>query len=240
MRRFALVLAPAAVLTLAGLSGCGADLTLPDSTAAGLALAVVGGNSQTGTVGQALPNPVVVQVRTEAGQPIANREVAFAPADSGVATSFDPDTAVTDASGRAITTWVLGTAPGVYNAEARIVALADAPPPVPLQAAAVAGTPDTVRAVSPTGQPGHRSQTLPEPLVVMVLDRFGNPVAGAEVDWEVEAGGGQVSQEHVPTESDGTSRVTWTLGVGIGLQKVTAEMDGAVGSPVTFTAAVLF
>jgi hypothetical protein len=239
MRRFALVLAPAAVLTLAGLSGCGADLTLPDSTAAGLALAVVGGNGQTGTVGQALPNPVVVQVRTEAGQPIANREVEFAPADSG-ATSFNPATAVTDASGRAISTWVLGTAPGVYNAEARIVALDDAPPPVPLQAAAVAGTPDTIRAMSPTGQPGHRNQTLPEPLVVMVVDRFGNPVAGAEVDWDVEAGGGEVSQERVATASDGTSRVTWTLGVGIGLQQVTAEVDGAVGSPVTFTAAVLF
>jgi hypothetical protein len=28
--------------------------------------------------------------------------------------------------------------------------------------------------------------------------------------------------------------------VGIGLQQVTAEVDGAVGSPVTFTAAVLF
>ena len=239
MRGFAFVLAPAAVLTLVGLSACGADLTLPDSTAAGLALAVVGGNGQTGTVGQALPNPVIVQVRTETGEPMGNREVAFAPAD-GEATSFDPDTAVTDASGRAITTWVLGTAPGAYTAEARIVGPGDVPLPVPIQAAAVAGSPDTIRAVSPAGQPGNRNQTLPDPLVVMVLDRFGNPVEGAEVHWEVTAGGGEVSGERVATAADGTSRVTWTLGEGIGLQKATAEVDGAAGSPVTFAAAVLF
>lgn len=239
MRRIALVLAPAAVFALAGLPGCGADLTLPDSTAAGLALAVVEGNGQTGTVGQALPNPVVVQVRTDGGQPMANRQVVFAPAGDE-ATSFDPDTAVTDASGQAVTRWVLGTAPGVYTGEARIVALGEVPPAVPLQAAAVAGTPDTVRALSPTGQPGRRNQTLPEPLVVMVVDRFGNPVSGAEVRWNVTAGGGQISQERVATLADGTSRVTWTLGVGFGLQQVTAEVPKATGSPVMFTAAVLF
>lgn len=239
MRRFALVLGPIVALVLAGPSGCGGDLTLPNSTAAGLALAVVGGNGQTGTVGQPLPDPVVVQVRTEAGQPMEGRQVAFAPAAGGT-TTFDPDTAVTDASGQAVTHWVLGTAPGVYTGEARIVALGETPPAVPLQAAAVAGTPDTIRAVSPTGQPGRRNQTLPEPLVVMVVDRFGNPVQGAEVEWEVTEGDGEVSQERVATAADGTSRVTWTLGGGIGLQKVTAEVDDVSGSPVTFTAAVLF
>ncbi len=239
MREFARVVGLATALALPGMWGCGGDLTLPESTGAGLALAVVGGNGQQGTVGQPLPNPVVVLVRSDAGQPIANRQVEFAPAE-GQATSFDPDTAITDSRGEAVTKWVLGTAPGVYTAEARIVALGDAPPPVPLQAAAVAGTPDTIRPMSHTGQPGQPNQTLPEPLVVMVLDRFGNPVAGAEVAWSVAAGGGQVSADRVATAADGTSSVTWTLGAGIGLQRVTANVGGASGSPVTFTAVVLF
>jgi hypothetical protein len=239
MRRFARVLHPVAGLVLAGALGCGGDLTLPDSTAAGLALAVVGGNGQQGTVGQALPNPVVVQVRTDGGQPIPNRQVVFAPTE-GQTTTFDPDTAVTDAKGEAVTSWVLGTAPGTYTAEARIVAQGDAPPAVPLQAAAVAGTPDTIRAVSPTGQAGRRNQTLPNPLVVMVVDRFGNPVQGAEVAWSVVAGGGEVSGDRVATAPDGTSSVTWTLGSGFGLQRVVAEVGGATGSPISFSAAVVF
>lgn len=238
MRQFGQLYATAAVV-LAALTGCGGDLTLPDATGAGLALAVVGGDRQQGTVGDTLPQPVVVLVRTEGGQPIANREVAFAPGE-GQATSFTPDTAITGPDGKAVTRWVLGTSPGQYTAVATIVAQADAPPPVTIQASAVAGTPDTVRALSETAQPGRRNQTLPNPLVVQVVDRFGNPVAGADVEWDVEEGGGQVSSEHVPTAADGTSSVSWTLGGGFGLQRVTAEVDGAHGSPVTFTAAVLF
>jgi len=49
-----------------------------------------------------------------------------------------------------------------------------------------------------------------------------------------------VSSEHVATAADGTSSVSWTLGSGFGVQQVTAEVHGAHGSPVTFTAAVLF
>ena len=238
MRRIGLLFAPTAV-ALAALVGCGGDLTLPDATGAGLALAVVGGDRQQGTVGEPLPQPVVVLVRTEGGQPMANREVAFAPAE-GQATSFAPDTAITGADGKAVTQWVLGTAPGQYTAVATIVAEADVPPPVTIQASAIAGTPDTVRALSETARPGRRNQTLPDPLVVQVVDRFGNPVAGADVEWRVVAGGGNVSAEHVPTADDGTSSVSWTLGGGFGLQRVTAEVTGATGSPVAFTAAVLF
>jgi hypothetical protein len=237
MRWIGLLYGPAAA-ALAILTGCGGDLTLPDATGAGLALAVVGGDRQQGTVGEALPQPVVVLVRTESGQPMANREVAFAPAE-GQVTSFTPDTAVTGADGRAVTQWVLGTLPGEYTAVATIVAEADVPPPVTIQASAVAGTPDTVRAVSKTAQPGGRNQTLPDPLVVQVVDRFGNPVPGAEVEWDVVAGGGSVSSERVVTTGDGTAGVNWTLGSGIGLQQVTAEVVGAKGSPVMFTAAVL-
>lgn len=238
MRRFGLLFAPAAA-ALTALTGCGGDLTLPDATGAGLALAVVAGDRQQGTVGEPLPQPVIVLVRTEGGQPMANREVAFAPAE-GQVTSFAPDTAITGSDGRAVTQWVLGTAPGQYTAVATIVAETDAPPPVTIQASAVAGMPDTVRALSQTAQPGRRSQTLPDPLVVQVVDRFGNPAPGADVEWEVVAGGGEVSSEHVPTAADGTSSVSWTLGSGIGIQRVTAEVSGATGSPATFTAAVLF
>jgi len=228
---------PAVMLVLLG---CGADLTLPGSTAPGLAVAVVQGDGQVGTVGQELPDPVVVEVKTDGGQAIPDRRVAFVAAP-GAGAGFDPDTAVTDSQGRALTRWVLGTAVGVYTAEARLVPDGEsALPTVPLQATADPGSPDTVRAIGPTIQPGQRGEALPEPLAVLAVDRFGNPVAGAEVKWEASSGNGELSAETTLTGADGTTSVIWTLGNRVGVQRATAKVEHADGSPVTFSATVLF
>ena len=73
MKRIALqwrVRVPAVMLVL---SGCSADLTLPGSTAPGLAVAVLQGDGQVGTVGDTLPDPVVIEVKTDDGQAIPDR-----------------------------------------------------------------------------------------------------------------------------------------------------------------------
>jgi hypothetical protein len=230
---------PAVMLVLLG---CGADLTLPGSTGApALAVAVVHGDGQVGTVGQELPDPVVVEVKTDGGQVMPGRRVAFVAAQ-GTGAGFDPDTALTNAQGQAETRWVLGTAVGVYTAEARLVPDGEsALPSAPLlQATADPDEPDTVRAIGPTIQPGQRGEPLPEPLAVLTVDRFGNPVAGAEVRWETSSGNGELSAETTVTGSDGTTSVIWTLGNRVGVQRATAKVEHADGSPVTFTATVLF
>jgi hypothetical protein len=240
MKRIALswrIPVPAVMLALLG---CSADLTLPGSNAPGLAVAVLLGNGQIGTVGEELRDLVVVEVKTDAGQAIAGRRVAFVAAE-GAGTGFDPDTALTDSQGQARTRWVLGTTVGVYTAEARLVpdgesALAT----VPLQATADPGDPDTVRAIGPTIQSGTRRDPLPEPLAVLTVDRFGNPVAGAEVKWEASSGNGDLSAETTVTGPDGTTSVIWTLGNRVGVERATAKVEHAEGSPVTFTATVLF
>ena len=231
---------PAAAALLVGLAGCGGDLTLPESTPTGLSLAVLDGNGQTGTVGQPLQNPLVVVVRTGEGVPIPDRQVVFLATGNG-AGAFDPDTAVTDAQGMALTHWVLGTVPGPYTAEARIVPQSDSAQPVSFQAAANAGAPDTVRADGPDVQAGRRGQPVPEPLAVVVVDRYGNPVPGIEVSWSAQQGNGQLSPASgTATDADGRSSVIWTLGNRIGIQQATAAVQGVLGSPVTFSATVLF
>ena len=73
-----------------------------------------------------------------------------------------------------------------------------------------------------------------------VADRFGNPVSGAVVTWAITAGDGELSLADSETGADGTTAVSWQLGDQVGVQKVTAAMAGVTGSPVTFTAVVLF
>ena len=222
------VTVPAVALVLLS---CGGDLTLPGTTAPGLAVAVVQGDGQVGTV---------VEVKTDGGQTMPGRRVAFVVAQ-GAGAGFAPDTVLTNSEGQAETHWVLGTAVGVYTAEARLVPDGEPALPVaPLQATADPGDPDTVRATGPTIQPGQRGEPLPNPLVVVTVDRFGNPVAGAEVRWDASSGNGSLSAETTLTGSDGTSSVIWTLGNRVGVQRATAKVEHADGSPVTFTATVLF
>jgi len=42
------------------------------------------------------------------------------------------------------------------------------------------------------------------------------------------------------TDADGKATVAWTLGNRIGVQKLTAAFGSVTGSPITFTATVLF
>jgi hypothetical protein len=98
----------------------------------------------------------------------------------------------------------------------------------------------SMRAASTVSQPGRIGQTVRERPTTLVLDQFGSPVADAAVDWVVTAGRGSVSSPQTETGPDGKATVTWTLGPGIGTQKLTARVEGAHGSPVTFTATVLF
>jgi Big-like domain-containing protein len=226
---------------MAGSLGCGEDLTLPDPSAAGVELSILGGDSQNGTVGEGLDHPLVVKVVDSSGGPIVDLPVAFVAVSGDAGGRLQPDTAITDSHGQASAVWILGTIPGTRTAEAQVVVTGDSSPPVvTFQATAAAGAPDTVRALSPLIQPGRRNQTLDSPLVVVALDRFGNPVGGAPVNWEVTAGGGLLSDSLTPTGADGTASVSWTLGDRIGVQKATAQLAGASGSPVTFSAAVLF
>ncbi len=95
-------------------------------------------------------------------------------------------------------------------------------------------TPTTLEIVAGDGQNGVVSQALAEPLVVRVLDPSGVPVAGVTVTWAAQ-GGGSVSPDTVPTDSDGLASTQRFLGPTVGDQTTTAAVDGVEGSPVTFT-----
>lgn len=234
----------ALVLILCGVLGCGSDLLLPDPPGGGenVVFSKVDGDNgddQEGVVGEQLQRPLKVQVLTARGLPATGRPVEFVfTSASGEVT---PAQAVTNSEGQAIATWTLGTEPGPQTVAARLV-LADTTEPQieEFTAQAKPAAPDTLRAKSPTSQPGRRREAVAAPPVILVVDRFGNPVPETPVAWQVVTGGGSASETISLTNAEGTSTVSWTLGNGRGLQRLTATVGPITGSPVSFTVTVLF
>jgi hypothetical protein len=230
------------VFLLAGALGCGSDLLLPTPPGGGdnVALAKVAGDAQIGTVGEQLPDPLVVQVLTERQEPAVNRQVEFSLTSDPAAGEVSPEVAVTDDKGNATATWRLGTALGSHTVTARIVGAASETQEAEFSAQAKAAAPDTLSPASPLSQPGRRRQAVVTPPVVRVVDRFGNPVEGVSVAWQVMAGQGEVKDPITQTGADGKTSADWTLGNRIGVQKLTATIGRGTGSPVIFTVTVLF
>lgn len=231
----------ALALMLAGALGCGGgDLLLPDPPGGGenVLLSKVDGDNQVGVVGEQLQQPLVVKVMTARNLPAIEREVEFVYTTG--AGEVTPSRAVTNSDGQAIVHWKLGTEPGSQTVAARLVVTEGDAQSLDFTAEARPAAPDTVRATSPTSQPGRRGSIAGSPPAVVVVDRFGNPVPAVPVAWQVTIGEGQVSQAITQTLDDGTSTVEWTLGNRVGIQRLTATVGPITGSPVTFTATVLF
>lgn len=109
--------------TLAAGACGGGDLVLP-SEGQPAELAVVHGNGQNGTIGEALGDSLVVRVTDRFGNPVRGVEVTWAAEGGG---TTDPVSTMTGVDGRAATLRTLGNEPGSYTTVATVAGLADAP-----------------------------------------------------------------------------------------------------------------
>ena len=236
MNRLCGLLGSFAVVAVALACG-GSDLVLP-GTGTPAELFVLGGNNQTGPAGSALALPLEVEVRDDAGNPLAGHTVAFALESEAPGARVDPESARSGSDGVASTSWVLGATTGTQSVVARIVRAAPAEPlEVRFSASVGAAGAAAIAVVSGADQLSPAGSRLANPLVVRVSDGFGNPVEGVAVEWS--AGSGSVDPASSVTASDGLAETSWTLGSSIGPQSVTASSAGLAGSPVTFGATAL-
>lgn len=141
-----------------------------------VAIAVEAGNGQSGIVGQALAQPIVVRVTDAEGRGVGGVSVTFtAAAGSG---SFEPASAVTDEQGEANAAWTLGNLAGPAGGTAG----ADGIEPAAVSATAQPGAParlgfTSVPAAAVAGV------AFDPPVAVAVEDAHGNRVSdsGAEI-----------------------------------------------------------
>ena len=186
------------------------------------------GDTQSGTAGTVLPESLVVRLVDANGNGVAGRTVTWTPS----AGTVSPTSAVTNASGRAATSWTLGP-----NAGSQGVTVAAAGLTASFTATANAGVPGSIALVAGGNQSGTVGTVLPESLVVRVEDANGNGIAGRTVDWTTSFG--SVAPPSSTTDANGLAATSWTLGTTAGAQSVTAASPGLTGVVVTFSATAL-
>jgi len=214
----------------AACSGSDGGTSPPPPPAVTVAKAPVSGDGQSGTVGQALANPIRVLV-TRDGAPEVGATVTWAATGTGA--SVSPTSVVTDAAGLAATTWTLPQAAGLRGASATVSGAGGSP--VNFSATALPGPATQLSLRSGSGQSGQVNIALPLPLKVRAADQFGNGVAGVVVDWQALTGGGSVAPTSSTTDTSGATTI-WTLGSTVGSQTAQGAVSGLTGSPVGFTA----
>jgi Bacterial Ig-like domain (group 1) len=214
------------------LAGCGgSDIVLPgDAIPGGIIKSL--GDGQTGQVGAALAEPIVVQVVDQRGNPLPGVRVAFAPAENSPGAEARPDAVTTGSDGKAQTEWVLGSSSGPQSLLASVADIDGLE--VAFEASARAAEAQRIEEAGGNNQNATVGGVLPDPLVVLVTDQFGNPVEGTQIEWSAE--GGSVDPGSSTTGPDGKASTSWTLGSAIGSQSATATVEGLEGSPVSFTA----
>jgi hypothetical protein len=195
---------------------------------------VVSGDLQTGTVGQELAQPLVVQVVDDGGKPVRDQLVNFVVTAGGG--SVFAGAAITNAEGEARERWTLGTVAGdTQRVEARAVDPATGEKLVfaTFRAVAQAGAPSSITPVTAqvTGLAG---LPVADSVAALVRDAYGNPVSGAQVAWSVTGGGGSVSPAASATNAQGVARAQWTLGGSLSAQ--TLQAAAGVSLTTTFTA----
>jgi hypothetical protein len=202
-------------------TGTFVDFTATTLAGAPTSIAFVGGVGQTDTVARTLDDSLMVLVLDTDNAPLGGVPVVWSTRRGGTPSA---DTTLTDSLGHAWVTITLSTAAGTDTVDATVAGTAVA---TYASVYALPDAPSAIAIVSGDAQADTAGRTLPNPLVVLVSDAYGNPVPSASVVPTVTAGGGLVSPfDTAFTAADGTTSFGLTLGAVAGPNALRATIAG--------------
>jgi adhesin/invasin len=197
------------------------------------AVELVAGSTQRVLAGGTLPQAIVVRATNHRGAPAPKQLVTFRTVDGqGRA---QPDSVLTDADGRARTTWTLGAFPGrqtllatVEHVDSALTIVAEADP--------VASNTRVVAINDHLSAPA--GATIADSVGVRVTDSTGRALVDVPVSWTALAGSA-VEAISERTDSTGVASARWTLAKKTGVQRLRAEVGSTSArgiAPVTISA----
>lgn len=191
-----------------------------------VSLQLVSGDAQSGIETRPVPVAPAVRVTDAGGFPVVGVSVRFTVTGGGG--SVVPDSATTDALGKAAATqWILG-APGANALRIEAAGL----PPVAATAQAAALAVGSFRVVSGADQSGFASNFSAAPPVIELLSPTGSPLGDVEVQFTADDPTALVVPAAARTDASGRVAVAaWRLGSGTGVQQLTARVALSASPP---------
>ena len=220
---WSIVLGLGAGLIVAALGGCANDVIVP-SQSEGDSIAIMGGNAQTGAVGQSLDDDLSVQVVDQLGRPVADLQLDLVLPEGG---AVSPSNVATGGDGAARFRWTLGPRAGDQRLEAGAGDMGK----VTFHAQAVPGSPaaDHTDADVPNG-----SALGITAITIHSRDGFGNPrtSGGYASHFQVTLTGANNASPPVVDQQDGSYSARY-LALLPGTDQVSISLDGQPieGSP---------
>ena len=195
-------------------------------------LIAFGGSKQTGTEGFAIANPVIAQVQDANKNPVAGAIVTFTSNKTG--TVFNPPSAATDVNGKASTSVQLPPTVGTVTITGTGPA-GVTPAHVTFTETSVAPVATKISTMAGNNQSGAAGTQLSQPLVVLVVDQYGNPLPYKIVTFSDNGAGGIFSYgSTVVTGANGTATDLYTLPSIPANITINASVSG-INSPAVFT-----
>lgn len=197
----------------------------------------VSGDNQTAGAGAPLLMPLRVRITDEFGNGVPEvlvdwEAVSSNPAERSMITTPTP----TDSEGFAQTNVILGPKPGPALFIGRGQGVGGNP--IDFNATIVPGPPSVLVKVSGDNQAGLPNESLANPLVVQITDRFDNPVEGSTVAFSIQGmdTGATIDPMTGVTDAMGRTSANASLGSEPGEFRFTAQAGNLNGSPQTFVA----
>ena len=203
-----------------------------------LGMTVSSGDQQSGTVGSALSQPLVINVTRQGIGAEQGQVVTFkVTAGSG---SLSADTDTTGADGLVQTRWTLGTrAADTQKVEVHAVDHVSGAqvPALTLRATGAPAAPAALKVAAGQDVHGDAGDPVDVNPSVQLKDRYGNPTPGVAVRFAVTSGNGSVTAGEARTDADGMATVgSWVIGTRGGDHTLTATAEGNAisGNPASF------
>ncbi len=206
----------------ASIMGASATFALTNLAGAPAALSIAGGATQSTTVDTAFSAPLVARVVDTYGNRVPDAEVAFAAPGSGASATV-ASSALTNDDGDASVTATANTSTGSYSVTASMGGHT--------VTYALTNTPDVPASIAITGGDDQTREilaTFPEPLAVVVRDRFENAVPSATVVFSSfnPRASAVLTPTSASTDADGRASTIAVANSLVGDYPVTATVGG--------------
>ena len=213
--------------------GTKVNFFLINTTGAPATVTVSSGSVQSAIVGTSFNNSLTALVKDAFNNPVPGASVTFSAPGSGASATFSGSPATTNASGLASVNCTANTVAGAYSVTASVAGAATS---ASFSLTNTSGAPAFLVVSSGTPQSTTVGTSFASPLVALVMDSLGNPVAGATVTFTAPGTGASITVSGgvtAATDASGFASVSCIANTVAGTYSVNAAVSTI--APVSYS-----